>query len=422
MLSFRSFSRTIQIRLLLMFLAKLTTMMVIPYLIIYFSAELGVIKSGFMLIAVILASVAGAFIGGPAADRYGRKKLILLYESMIVISYLGAAVANGSWGTSALATFLFFLLAQFSTGAVNPIYQALILDCSQPNERRVIYTYSYWLGNVSVAIGSLLGAMLFSEYLFFLLLSVACTSLAAVIVTIFFIQETLPQETELHRTQTKLATQKTFARRLGERGFLTFCFASLFVVAMEEQLTNYIGIRFVEEIREGEGVLALLPTEASGIGMLGLLKVENTILVVFLTLGIAKWTKKWSPYLTLLGGVLLFFIGYIILSISTTPFLLIIAMFIASIGEVLYMPIKQTMLATIVPEHERSTYMSWYQIALLLGVCGAGIFLVISHWLSFSSMTFLFCLMGLGSIILFYRFIRNMEAERTVDRSCHEQV
>ncbi len=97
-------------------------------------------------------------------------------------------------------------------------------------------------------------------------------------------------------------------------------------------------------------------------------------------------------------------------------------MFIASIGEVLYMPIKQTMLATIVPEHERSTYMSWYQIALLLGVCGAGIFLVISHWLSFSSMTFLFCLMGLGSIILFYRFIRNMEAERTVDRSCHEQV
>ncbi len=61
---------------------------------------------------------------------------------------------------------------------------------------------------------------------------------------------------------------------------------------MEEQLTNYIGIRFVEEIREGEGVLALLPTEASGIGMLGLLKVENTILVVFLTLGIAKWTKK----------------------------------------------------------------------------------------------------------------------------------
>lgn len=74
MLSFRSFSRTIQIRLLLMFLAKLTTMMVIPYLIIYFSAELDVIKSGFMLIAVILASVAGAFIGGPAADRYGRKK------------------------------------------------------------------------------------------------------------------------------------------------------------------------------------------------------------------------------------------------------------------------------------------------------------------------------------------------------------
>lgn len=73
---------------------------------------------------------------------------------------------------------------------------------------------------------------------------------------------------------------------------MTFCFASLFVVAMEEQLTNYIGIRFVEEIREGEGVLALLPTEASGIGMLGLLKVENTILVVFLTLGIAKWTKK----------------------------------------------------------------------------------------------------------------------------------
>ncbi len=416
MSSFRSFSQTIQIRLLLMFMAKLTTMMVIPYLIIYFSAKLGVITSGFMLIAVIMASVAGAMIGGPAADRIGRKKLILLFESIIIISYLGAALSNGSWGTSALATFLFFLMAQFSTGAVNPIYQALILDCSQPNERQEIYTYSYWLGNISVAIGSLLGAMLFNKFLFFLLLSVACTSLVAVIITIFFIQETMPRKTELRHTSKKLACRKKLAKRLGERGFLTFSFASLLVVAMEEQLTNYLGIRFVQEIQKGEGVLILLSTEASGIEMLGLLKVENTVLVILFTLGIAKWTKKWSPYVTLLGGVLLFFIGYITLSISTTPFILIIGMFIASIGEVLYMPIKQTMLATIVPDHARSTYMSWYQIALLLGVCSAGAFLVISHWLSFTTMTFLFCLIGLGSVILFYRFIQNMDEERKDNR------
>ncbi|MFS0788131.1 MFS transporter [Shouchella sp. 1P09AA] len=419
-MSFRSFSRTIQIRLGLMSVSKLTTMMVLPYLIIYFSAELGVVRSGLMFIGVMLASVAGSVIGGASSDKIGRKKLILLFEAGTVLAYIGAAFANGPWGDSALITFFFFILAQFCMGAVHPIYQALILDCSHPNERKEIYTYSYWLGNLGVAIGSVIGAFLFFEYLFFLLLTVACASLVTIIVTYFFIAETYtPKKVQPLLTITK--KRQPLVVLLSQRVFLIFSSASLLVVAMEEQLTTYIGVRLSTEIQAGETILSFFSQEAGGVEMLGLLKVENTILVLFLTLGIATLTRKWPPRVTLIGGVFLFFSGYVVLSMSTTPIILIGAMFIASVGEVLHIPVKQAMLATLIPDDKRSTYMGWYHVALLLGVSSAGIVMIISNWLSPLTMTAIFSVMGFVSIGLFSQvFHENMDRERHVE--IEEQV
>ncbi|MFB4213228.1 MFS transporter [Shouchella sp. JSM 1781072] len=413
-MSFRSFSRTIQIRLGLMSLSKLTTMMVIPYLIIYFSAELGVVRSGLMFIGVMLSSVAGSVIGGGRSDKVGRKKLILLFEAGTVLAYIGAAFANGPWGDSALITFFFFILAQFCMGAVNPIYQALILDCSHPKERKDIYTYSYWLGNLGVAIGSVIGAFFFFEYLFFLLLTVACASLVTILVTYFFIAETYTPKQQVLLSLAKERRPMMFL--LSQRVFLVFSSASLLLVAMEEQLTTYIGVRLSTEIQAGEAILSFFSQEAGGVEMLGLLKVENTVLVLFLTLGIATLTRKWPPRVTLIGGVLLFFSGYVVLSISTTPIILIGAMFIASVGEVLHIPVKQAMLATLIPDEKRSTYMGWYHVALLLGVSSAGIVMIVSHWLSPFIMTVIFSVMGFVSIGLFSQvFHENKERERHVE-------
>lgn len=73
-MTFLTFNKTIQIRLLLQFLTTLATMTVLPYIIIYFSKTVGTFITGFMFIFVLTASMVGSLTGGYAADRVGRKK------------------------------------------------------------------------------------------------------------------------------------------------------------------------------------------------------------------------------------------------------------------------------------------------------------------------------------------------------------
>lgn len=84
---------------------------------------------------------------------------------------------------------------------------------------------------------------------------------------------------------------------------------------MEEQLTNYIGVRLANTI--DEPVPLGFSFEVDGVNLLGILKAENTILVVCFTMIITKAFQKLYERNVLLIGLLLFVGGYTVISIST---------------------------------------------------------------------------------------------------------
>ncbi|WP_047986426.1 MFS transporter [Ornithinibacillus californiensis] len=404
-MNFMSIHPTIRLRLFLVFISTVSTMTVIPYLIIYFAGQLGNVITGVLFLAVMIANIVGSFIGGYTSDRIGRKKIILISELAIMVGFIGAAITNSPLGSYPYLTFLFFLVIQFSNGAVNPVYQAFIIDISSPEERKVIYTYSYWIRNVAVAIGSMIGAFLFLNYLFFLLLTVAGTSLLSVVLIFIYVQETYTPviESSKQKTTNNKHVFQSYKRILTHRFFIVFSIASLLVVSIEEQLTNYIGVRLANEI---DDPIPLVSLNVDGVNLLGILKGENTLLVVFFTLVITHVIRKWRENHVLLFGLFIYFFGYTILSINLSPIILIVAMFIATIGEIMYSPIMQTMLANLVPDNARSTYMAVYAIATILGVSSAGIFMIISNWVPPLLLTSIFAVMGLISIVLFYRLMK----------------
>lgn len=404
-MSFQTLHVTIKLRLFLLFLTTVSTMTVLPYLIIYFANLKGSIITGLLFFFVMLANVSGSVVGGYVSDKIGRKKIILLSEFTVFLGFIGAAFSNSPWGVFPYVTFLFFILIQFSTGAATPVYQALIIDISSPNERKTIYTYAYWVRNIGIALGSMIGAFLFFSHLFYLFLGVAIASLCSVLITLFFIKETyvplsVLKKQEVHSTVHVL---RTYTKILSHRFFTVFSIASLLIVSVEEQLTNYIGVRLAKEISDPVPLTPFFPFNVDGVNLLGILKTENTILIVALTFLVSYMIRKWKDKNSLLLGLLLFFVGYTVISISTNPSTLLIAMFIASIGEVMHIPVKQAMLSTIVPDHARSTYMAVYTVAVILGVSTAGIFMIISNWLSPIILTAVIAIMGVVSITLFFQ-------------------
>lgn len=401
-MNIKSFHPIIRMRLFLLFISSVSSSSVMPYLIIYFSAQVGNVVTGFLFIGVLLANLLGSVVGGYVSDRIGRKKIILLSEFAVFLGFIGAAFANSFETSFPYYTFLFFIVIQFSVGANNPVYQALIIDVSLPEERKTIYTYSYWLRNAGIAIGSMIGAFLFTDYLFHLFIGVAITTLCSFLIISFFIHETYtPIQNEPHN-QSAIPMLRAYRTILAHRFFTVFSIAGLLLVSVEEQLTNYIGVRLANTIDEPVPLISFLPYKVDGVNLLGILKAENTILVVCFTMIIAKAIQRLNERNALLIGLLLFVGGYTVISISTTPYILLIAMLLASVGEIMHVPVKQTILANIVPNHARSTYMALYQIAVILGVSTAGIFVIISSWLSPVILTTFIGTMGLVSIAIFY--------------------
>ncbi|MFA1820325.1 MFS transporter [Virgibacillus oceani] len=417
------FHPVIRIRLFLQFLTTIGTMSVIPFLIIFFSDQLGTFITGFLFLGVMFANVIGSVIGGFISDRIGRKSVILLSESIVCLGFLGAAFVNSPWYTLPFITFVLFVFIQFATGAATPVYQALIIDVSQPENRKIIYTYSYWLRNMAAAIGSMIGAFLFFDYHFQLFIGVTICTLVSLTITFFFIKETyIPDRGKPALTGSKQNRKQlsqlwqTYKRILTHRFFLILTIATLLLVSVEEQLTNYIGVRLVEAINEPVQLLSFLSLQVDGINLVGMLKTTNTLIVVFSTMIITWLLRRCNERFVLLAGMCLFFIGYTVISYSILPFLLMIAMVVASIGEIMYAPILQTILANSVPDNRRSSYMGMYTVATILGVSTAGVFLIISSWLPAIAMTLIIGLMGIVSTGLIWRLtLKKDYAEKKIE-------
>lgn len=399
-MNFFTFNKTIQIRLLLQFLTTLSTMTVLPYIIIYFSKTVGTFITGFMFIFVLTASMIGSLTGGYAADHIGRKKVIVLSETIVSIGFACVALVNSPLFTMPYVTFFLFMVIYFFSGAAEPAYQALVIDVSSPDNRRSIYTYSYWLRNLAISIGGIIGAFLFFNHHFILYIGIALCLFISLVITISCIKETytpIPPENIPKKRNTFL---KGYSQVLKHKSFTAFIVANLLLISMEEQLTNYMAIRLTNNIQEPQ---AFLFFKADGINLVGILKSENTLLIVLFTIVISYFVKKYNDRFVILLGVSLYFLGYIMISLNDVPLLLIAAMFIATLGEMIYLPAKQTLLADLVPDHARSTYMAAYSLFSFIGISTAGIFILISTWLPPAVMSSIFGCMGLLCLLIYLR-------------------
>lgn len=415
-MEFLQFNRNIKIRFFLQFFTTIASMAITPYLVIYFENRLGTVTTGLMFLGVIFSSMVGSIIGGYYSDRLGRKSIILLSEAFISIGYLSVAMVNSPWVNSPYITFILLLIIYFFSGMVNPAYQALIIDVSTPNNRKEIYTFSYWLNNLGIAIGGIIGAFLFKEYLFILLIGASLINLLSFLITLFFINETYIPNTVAKTIKPTVQMSKSslnksikpivqnFIKVLRNKKFAALAIANILILSLELQLTNYIEIR-LDNLISDKPLIPKLNFTVDGIEMIGILRTENTILVVVLSIFISLILKKFKDKHLLISGLLLYTIGYAVISYSSIPWILLIAMFFATIGELIHIPIKQTFVANIVPDDERSSYMAVYGLTSLFANIIAGVFIIIGVFMEPLLVTSIFLLMGLTSIIIFERLL-----------------
>ena len=131
-----------------------------------------------------LACLPAAFIGGKLTDKLGRKKIIIIFDTITVIFYILAGIFPIS-----LWTVAFVLLAAFFACIEQPAYDALIADFSLPKDRERAYSLGYLGWNLGFIIGPTMGGLLFENYLWLCFIVTGIATFSTTLICIFFIHE-----------------------------------------------------------------------------------------------------------------------------------------------------------------------------------------------------------------------------------------
>ncbi len=396
-----SFHRTVKIRLLESFLSSMIGSMIFPFMAIYLSHYFGLKTAGLLLLLNVGVGIAINFFGGYFSDQFGRKKIIVFAETLRFIAFFTMMLSNSPWFHSPLLTFMMMTINSICWGLAGPASQAMLMDVSQPEERKTMYSILYWANNLSIAIGGIMGGFLFKHYLFELLIALTCTSFITWVLITFFIQESYQPIKGASITLSGQAKKMftTYQEVFRDRVFVLYVLAGLLVLSMEFQLTNYISIRLAKEINPQQ----LFGWQFGGVELNGFLRTENTLLVVIFALFAAKLAGKWKDRSVLLYSCLVFVMGYSVISYSNNIWLLFGGMLIATIAEVLRVPVQQGYMAELPPDHARSSYMAVAGLTFNLAMLICSITVTISAYCSSLVVSIFITLIGLTGILIFYK-------------------
>jgi DHA1 family multidrug resistance protein B-like MFS transporter len=409
----RDWDRNLHIRLIGESLMGITFWMIFPFIAIYFSEMFGRGKAGWLLVISQLFSVMANLLGGYCADRFGRKRMMVLAAYGQAAAFFLFALVNSPFFYSSILSFVCFTIVGMFGSLYWPASQAMVADVVPEKDQSNVFAVFYTFHNMMVVIGPLIGGMFYPEYRFwlFLLAGIFCMIMATVL--LIYLRETAPHQRQVHgKWYTFLAEQINNYRLIArDRVFLLFIIAGVLVAQTFMQLDILIPVYTKEVVHQqtlftiGEWSLTL-----SGEKAFSVLIAENGLLVALFTVAVTKWIgnygEKWVFVLSsVFYGVAIFFFGQ---TTSLLVMMLLIGLF--TFAELMAVGLQQTFIAKLAPEEMRGQYFAAASLRFTLGrmIAPLALSLPFAHRWTF----FLLCILAFLSAWLYWVMFQQLERGR----------
>ncbi|MCS1352726.1 MFS transporter [Mechercharimyces sp. CAU 1602] len=415
-MKFKDFHPNVKLRIISMFISSMLSSMILPFMAIYFVSHFGAKIAGVLILINIIIGLIFNFIGGYVSDQYGRRKMLIFAETLKTSAIIITMLCNSPWFQSPEITFFAMTIYMISGGFSGPAHQAMLIDVSTPEQRTLMYTLVYWAYNLGVIIGGIGGGLFFIDHLFEMLAVLSIISLFSILLTFSFITESYfpTQKTAKEAHFSNLF--KTYRVVLSDKLFVLFILAGVLIMSMEFHLTNFTSVRLSQEFNSQQ----LFIWELDGVNILGFLLAENTVVALLFSFVAVMIIKKLRDRKALLLGTASYVLGYAIIAYTNNIWLLLGLMVIASIGEIVYFPVKESLLASLPSEQARSSYMSINSASYNLAMGIASLTIIASGYLSKTSVVIAITTCGLIGVLTFqliYRSISKRATEKTAAES-----
>ena len=325
-------------------------MMVLPFLVLYLTRELGfsLARAGSMLAVYGASAIVFGPIGGRLSDRIGALPImrVALIGSGLVLLLFPLAK---SFAAVAGMTVLWAGCGEM----FRPASLAAITHVVAPDQRRQAFALNRLAINLGMSIGPALGGFLATVSFHAMFAVDAVTTLIA-------------------GTMLAIIPWRAFSgvnseagsQRGARIGPATIFHDGRFLVFLAGVIL--VGIVFFQH--ESALPLYLVQYLHLSPAFYGMLFTINTLLIVALEVPIVTATAHWPNRRSLIIGCFLFAIGFGALGLIATPVGVIATVVVWTFGEMLLFPAMSAHLAEIAPENRRGVYMGAYSMSLSISL------------------------------------------------------
>ena len=353
--------KKLPVSIYILFFARMVNSMgafVYPFLTIYFTKTLSLDEStaGFFVMLAVTANAPGMLLGGKLSDSFGRKKVLIFFQSSAALCLIPCAFLEASMLIPRL-----LILSAFFQGAALPASMAMTTDLSNPKNRKAAFSLLYLGNNIGFAVGPLIAGFLYNNYLEWIFLGDAATTFLSISLVLFYVKETLPSNRKMADS---LESENKYER--AEKGnlwqviskrpkLIIFTLISLIYTFVYAQYTFSLPIQIVELFGN------------NGPKFFGYTMTTNALTVTLLTMIIISLTHKIKPILNIVFAGILYAVGFGMFYFVRKIYWILFSTIIWSMGEILVTTNTNVYIANHTPMSHRGRFN-----AVIPVVMGAG--------------------------------------------------
>lgn len=407
---FKDWNANLKIRLGGEALVNITFWMFFPFLAIYFSEEFGKSLAGILLIVSQAFAVIANLMGGFFADRFGRKRMMVLASIGQGVAYLLFSLASSPWLDSAWIGFLCFTIVSVFSSIYYPASQAMIADIVSERDRSGVFALFYTSVNIAVVIGPIVGSIFYKDHRFELLLLAGISNILLGIVYSKWIVETLPANLPQVRRSREtsglhflISQVKDYGVIIKDHVFLLFIVAGILNAMTFMQLDLLFPV-YTKEVVDIQTLFQLgdWSFTVTGVKTFGLLVAENGLFVVLFTIIVSRWMDRFKERNVFVAASLVYGISMLIAGGTHLVWGLILSMAIFTLGELMTVGIQNSFISKIAPGHMRGQYFAAASLRNTVGRMIAPLAIPMTEWFGNQATFAILCGFSVLSGILYF--------------------
>lgn len=315
-----------------------------PFLTMFLSNKMGLNNQviGIFIMMYSISTVPGSLIGGKICDSFGRKNILIIFQTLAALCYIPCAFLD----KSIIIPYLLILSGFFNSVAM-PASGAMVADLTNTSNRNSAYSLLYLGNNLGFSIGPMIAGFLYGHYIKMLFIGNSIAVFCSIIIIFIWIKETKPEkdlEKQVSNEYEKIEQGGLISALLKRPMLLSFALFSMIYSFVYAQYPFCIPLQ-VGEIFSSNGPV-----------IYGKIMATNGFTVIIFTTLITRLTRKFSALQNIAVAGLFYGLGFGMMFFIKTFEMFIVATVIWTIGEIFQSTNSGVYLANHTPMSHRGRF------------------------------------------------------------------